>query len=105
MFGLRSLSTASTLRTLRQMLSRGTEPPRGRGMVARHDLAELTLEADRPVAFQIDGEYVGERERVRFRAVPACAAGRDVTTRQVISRALGEFRRFPAWPPTARQPG
>ena len=69
-FGMRTLSTASTLRTLRQMLVPRTEPPRGRGLVARHDLAELTLEADRPVAFQIDGEYVGERERVTFRAVP-----------------------------------
>ena len=70
-FGMRSLSTASTLRTLRQMLAeRRAEPPRGRGLVARHDLTELTLEADRPVAFQIDGEYVGERERVTFRAVP-----------------------------------
>jgi diacylglycerol kinase family enzyme len=69
-FGMRTLSTASTLRTLRQMLVPRTEPPRGRGLVARHDLTELTLEADRPVAFQIDGEYVGERERVTFRAVP-----------------------------------
>ncbi|MGH3406858.1 MAG: diacylglycerol/lipid kinase family protein [Streptosporangiaceae bacterium] len=69
-FGMRTLSTASTLRTLRQMLAQRTEPLRGRGLVARHDLAELTLEADRPVAFQIDGEYVGERERVTFRAVP-----------------------------------
>lgn len=69
-FGMRTLSTASTLRTLRQMLAQRAEPLRGRGLVARHDLAELTLEADRPVAFQIDGEYVGERERVTFRAVP-----------------------------------
>ncbi len=69
-FGMRSLSTASTLRTLRQMMARRSEPPRVRGTIARHDLAELTLEADRPVAFQIDGEYVGERERVTFRAVP-----------------------------------
>jgi diacylglycerol kinase family enzyme len=69
-FGMRTLSTASTLRTLRQMLTPRTEPPRGRALVVRHDLDELTLEADRPVAFQIDGEYVGERERVTFRAVP-----------------------------------
>ena len=69
-FGMSSLSTASALSALRQMLARRAEPPRGRSLVARHDLAELTLEADRPVAFQIDGEYVGERERVTFRAVP-----------------------------------
>jgi diacylglycerol kinase family enzyme len=75
LFVLRSLSTPSTLRTLRQMLSdrradRG-EPPRGTGVLTRHDLDEITLEADRPVAFQVDGEYMGETERVEFRAVPA----------------------------------
>jgi diacylglycerol kinase family enzyme len=70
-FGLRSLSTARTLSTLRQMLSaRQTAPPRGRGVVTAHNLTMLTLTADRPVAFQIDGEYVGERERVSFRSVP-----------------------------------
>jgi diacylglycerol kinase family enzyme len=75
LFVLRSLNTPSTLRTLRQMLSdrradRG-EPPRGTGVLTRHDLDEITLEADRPVAFQVDGEYMGETERVEFRAVPA----------------------------------
>jgi diacylglycerol kinase family enzyme len=69
-FGLRSLSTAATVRTLRQMLSARQAPPRGRGIITGHDLPALTLRADRPVAFQIDGEYVGEREEVRFRAVP-----------------------------------
>ena len=70
-FGLRSLSTARTLSTLRQMLSaRQAGPPRGRGIVTAHNLSVLTVTADRPVAFQIDGEYVGERERVSFRSVP-----------------------------------
>jgi diacylglycerol kinase family enzyme len=70
-FGLRSLSTARTLSALRQMLSaRPAGPPRGRGIVTAHNLTVLTLTADRPVAFQIDGEYVGERERVCFRSVP-----------------------------------
>jgi len=70
-FALRTLSTLSTLSTLRQMLSaRRSGPPRGRGIVSHHDLTALTVTADRPVAFQIDGEYVGEREQVRFRSVP-----------------------------------
>ena len=69
-FGLRSLSTAATVAALRQMLAERADPPRGRGIIARHDLDGLTLRASRPVAFQIDGEYVGEREEVRFRAVP-----------------------------------
>jgi diacylglycerol kinase family enzyme len=69
-FGLRSLGTARTLATVRQILSERAEPPRGRSILALHDLAELTLRSDRPVAFQIDGEYVGEREEVNFRSVP-----------------------------------
>jgi diacylglycerol kinase family enzyme len=70
-FGLRSLGTARTLGTLRQMLSaRPDGPPRGRSIVTAHNLPVLRLTADRPVAFQIDGEYVGEREHVSFRSVP-----------------------------------
>ncbi len=69
-FALRSLRTIGTVRTLRQMLAGGRRTPRGRHVVTLHDAAEVTLRADRPVAFQVDGEYVGERERVTFRAVP-----------------------------------
>jgi diacylglycerol kinase family enzyme len=52
------------------MLAGGGRPPRGRHIVSLHDTAEVTLRADRPVAFQVDGEYVGERECVTFRSVP-----------------------------------
>jgi diacylglycerol kinase family enzyme len=69
-FGLRSFGTVRTLATLRQMLSKRARPPRGRGITSRHDLAQVTLRSDRPVAFQIDGEYMGEREQVSFRSVP-----------------------------------
>jgi diacylglycerol kinase family enzyme len=69
-FGLRSLGTPRTLATLRQMLSERAQPPRGRGILALHDLAGVTLRSGRPVAFQIDGEYMGEREQVNFRSVP-----------------------------------
>ena len=70
LFVLRSLSTPSTLRTLRQMLSDRLEPPRGRNVITGHDLGAITLTAGRPVAFQVDGEYIGETELVRFEAVP-----------------------------------
>ncbi len=68
-FALRSLRSVSMFRTLGEMLSIG-RPPRGRSMLSLHDLDEVTLSCTRPVAFQVDGEYVGERERVRFRSVP-----------------------------------
>jgi len=69
-FALRSLRTVGTLRAVRQMLAGGERPPRGRHVVSLHDEAGLTVRADRPVAFQVDGEYVGERECVTFRSVP-----------------------------------
>lgn len=66
---LRSLGTVSTLRTASQILS-ATRPPHGRAVLTLHDQAELTLRSARPMAFQVDGEYVGEYETVRFRSVP-----------------------------------
>jgi diacylglycerol kinase family enzyme len=71
LFALRSLATAGTALTLRQMLTHRSAPPRGRGVLTGHDLDKITLQSDRPVAFQADGEYIGETELVEFRAVPA----------------------------------
>jgi diacylglycerol kinase family enzyme len=69
LFALRSLGTVSTLRTASQLLSAAGEP-HGRSVLTLHDQAEMTLTAARPVAFQLDGEYVGEQESVRFLSVP-----------------------------------
>ncbi|MGO8957077.1 MAG: diacylglycerol/lipid kinase family protein [Streptosporangiaceae bacterium] len=70
LMALRRLGTLSTARTLRQMLTERTEPPDGRAVAAGHDLDSIVLRADRPVAFQLDGEYMGEVEEARFRSVP-----------------------------------
>ena len=67
---LRSLGTVATARTLRQMLSERTRPPQGRSVLSGHDLPRIDLRAGRPVAFQLDGEYVGEAEEVSFCSVP-----------------------------------
>jgi len=69
-FAMRSLRTVSALRTARQMLSRAARTPHGRSVLSLHDEGELTVRSVRPVAFQVDGEYVGERECVRFQSVP-----------------------------------
>jgi diacylglycerol kinase family enzyme len=66
---LRSLGTVSMLRTGSQVLS-ATRPTHGRSVLTLHDQAELTLRSVRPMAFQVDGEYMGEHESVRFRSVP-----------------------------------
>ncbi len=70
LMALRRMGTVSTLRTLRQMLADRTGPPRGRAVMAGHDLGSIVLQADRPVAFQVDGEYMGEVEEARFQSVP-----------------------------------
>ena len=69
-FAMRSLNTAATLRTLRQLLSPAGPPVRGRNVLTCHDEAALAFAAARPVAFQVDGEYMGERERVQFVSIP-----------------------------------
>ncbi len=69
-FALRRMRTIGTLRALRAMFAQRSEPPRGRDVVSLHDQPAFTLRSGRPVALQVDGEYVGEHESVTFRAVP-----------------------------------
>jgi len=69
-FALRRMRTIGTLNALRQMFAERSEPPQGRNVVSLHDQAAFTLRSERPVALQVDGEYVGEHESVTFRAVP-----------------------------------
>ena len=70
LLGFASLGTLATLQALRQMLASHPRPPHGRGLVSAHDLPMLGLTASRPLAFQIDGEYMGEAENVCFRSMP-----------------------------------
>jgi diacylglycerol kinase family enzyme len=69
-FAMRKLRTPETFLAVRQMLFGKGRPPHGRSILTFHDTAELILRSDWPVAFQVDGEYVGERESVRFSSVP-----------------------------------
>ena len=71
LFALRRLRTLTTLAALSHMMdSNNEELPTGRDVVSASALSELTFEADRPIAFHIDGEYLGETESVAFRFVP-----------------------------------
>jgi diacylglycerol kinase family enzyme len=70
LLGFASLGTLATLRALRQMLASQPRPPHGHSLIAAHDLVMLELVASRPLAFQIDGEYMGEAENVCFRSMP-----------------------------------
>ena len=69
-FALRRTGTLRTLRHATQLVRGDEDGPHGRAVVRHHDLPELVLRADRPVALQVDGDALGERDHVVLRAVP-----------------------------------
>jgi diacylglycerol kinase family enzyme len=69
-FALRRLRTVSTLNAIRQMLRGKNGGPNGRPVLSLHDERAFTLRSSRPIALQVDGEYMGEHECVAFRSVP-----------------------------------
>ena len=68
LFALRKFGALRVLNAVRQMMRDGG--PAGRHVVSLHDQDALSFRAARPVAFQVDGEYVGEREHVMLRSIP-----------------------------------
>ncbi|MFF5258983.1 diacylglycerol/lipid kinase family protein [Actinomadura viridis] len=70
LFGMRSLDLMPVLGAVAGMLTARTRPVRGRQVLNLHDAREITLRADRPMAFQLDGDYLGELESITFRSVP-----------------------------------
>jgi diacylglycerol kinase family enzyme len=66
---MRQLKVGSTARTVRQMASRRGDP-HGRQVLRLHDQAEFTIVAERPQPFQLDGDYLGERQKVHVTSVP-----------------------------------
>lgn len=69
-FALRRLRTVSTMSVLRQMMRARPRPVSGRDVVTATALPGLVFQASRPVAFHIDGEYLGETEKVALRHQP-----------------------------------
>ena len=72
-FATTSMNVWANLRLVRQMLSK---KPRltAKHLVRDDDLPGLTVTSDGPVACQIDGDYIGEREKMTFTAVPDALA-------------------------------
>jgi diacylglycerol kinase family enzyme len=66
---VRRLAVTSTTRTLAQLAARKGEP-HGKQVLHLHDQDEFTVVANRPQAFQLDGDYLGERQKVHFVSVP-----------------------------------
>lgn len=70
MLGLKRMGLWTMARVLPQVLRQRDTLLRGRHLVQTHDEEEFTLVSRRPIAFQVDGDYLGERERITFRSVP-----------------------------------
>lgn len=68
-FGMRSMGTATTLRLSRQLLSTGAEP-KNSNLVRADDIRTVRVRSTEPVAFQIDGDYLGLRSQVECDSVP-----------------------------------
>jgi len=69
LLAVRNLYIASTTRTVTQMVSKNADP-HGKHVLRLHDQAEFTVVASRPQPFQLDGDYLGERQKVHFLSVP-----------------------------------
>jgi len=70
LLGLKRMGLPTMALVLPQVLRPRDTLLRGRHLVQAHDEEEFTLVAKRPIAFQLDGDYLGERERVTFRSAP-----------------------------------
>ncbi len=71
LFALRRLSLPTVFRHTRQALRKEAKRHRGRQLACYDDLSELSVSAEEPVNFQVDGDPVGPRRLVRFSSVPA----------------------------------
>lgn len=67
---LRKLRATTILSAIGQMLLIRNRSPRGRHVLTVTGLESLTVRSARPIAFQVDGDYLGETEAVKFQFVP-----------------------------------
>jgi diacylglycerol kinase family enzyme len=70
LLALRQIRLTTIFNAVGQMLYVRRRPPRGRDMLSVLGAESLTLRSARPIAFQVDGEYLGETEAVKFQFVP-----------------------------------
>ena len=70
LLALRRIRLTTILNAVGQMLYVRSRPAGGRDMLSVLGSESLTLRSARPIAFQADGEYLGETEAVKFQFVP-----------------------------------
>jgi len=67
---LRKLRATTIVSAVGQMLLIRHRSPRGRHVLVVTGLESLTVRSVRPISFQVDGDYLGETEAVKFQFVP-----------------------------------
>lgn len=67
---LRKLRATTIVSAVGQMMTIRHRSPRGRHVLTVTGLESLTIRSARPVAFQVDGDYLGQTEAVKFQFVP-----------------------------------
>ena len=70
LLGLRRLRLTTIFAAVGQMLYVRSRPAGRRDMLSVLGSESLTVRSARPIAFQVDGEYLGETEAVKFQFVP-----------------------------------
>lgn len=70
LLAMRTLRVGTVLHAVGQLMWVRSRPPRGRYLLSEPGLEALTIRSARPIAFQVDGEYLGETRAVDFRFVP-----------------------------------
>jgi len=70
LLALRRIRLTTIFNAVGQMLYVRSRPPRGRNLLSVLGSESLTIRSARPIAFQADGEYLGETEAVKFQFVP-----------------------------------
>jgi diacylglycerol kinase family enzyme len=68
-FAITSMNVWANLGLVRRMLSK-TPDITARHLIRDDDLPWLTVTSDAPVACQIDGDFLGPRQTMTFKAVP-----------------------------------
>ncbi len=69
-FALRKVRATTIVSAVGQMLLFRHHSPLGRHTLTVTGLESLTIRSVRPIAFQVDGDYLGETEAVKFQFVP-----------------------------------
>jgi diacylglycerol kinase family enzyme len=70
LLAMRQVRLTTIFYLVSQMMWVRHRPPRARDVLAVYGAESLTVRSARPIAFQVDGEYLGEIEAIKFQFIP-----------------------------------